>query len=128
MKQISTTSAPAAIGPYAQAVAVGPFLYTSGQIPLSPDGTFMQGDIATETKQVLENLDAILKEAGYGRNEVVKTTIFMTNLAHFAEVNEFYAEFFGDHRPARSTVQVAALPRGAQIEIEVMAYHAVNEN
>lgn len=128
MKQISTTSAPAAIGPYAQAVTVGPFLYTSGQIPLSPDGTFVQGDIGTETKQVLENLDAILKEAGYERNQVVKTTIFMTNLAHFAEVNELYGEFFGDHRPARSTVQVAALPRGAQIEIEVMAHRAHSEN
>jgi 2-iminobutanoate/2-iminopropanoate deaminase len=122
MKTIATANAPAAIGPYAQAVEVGPFVYTSGQIPLHADGTLVEGGIGEQVKQVLANLDAVLKEAGVARNQVCKATIFMTNLADFGLVNEAYGAFFGDHKPARSTVQVAALPKGVQIEIELVAY------
>ncbi len=122
MKTIATQNAPAAIGPYAQAVEVGPFVYTSGQIPLRPDGTLVEGGIQEQIKQVLANLDAVLKEAGVARNQVCKSTIFMTNLADFALVNEAYGAFFGDHKPARSTVQVAGLPKNVQVEIELVAY------
>lgn len=122
MKIIATDKAPAAIGPYAQAVEVGPFVYTSGQIPLRPDGTFVDGSIEEQTAQVLENLEAVLAAAGASKDQVVKATIFMTNLADFGTVNEAYGSFFGEHRPARSTVQVAGLPRGAQVEIELVIY------
>ncbi|KPV44645.1 RidA family protein [Alicyclobacillus ferrooxydans] len=124
MEQISTNQAPAAIGPYAQAVKIGQFVYTSGQIPLTADGTFVEGSIEDQITQVLANLDAVLTAAGCGRSDVVKATIFMTNLADFDKVNQAYGTFFGDHRPARSTVQVAGLPRGAQVEIELVAYQA----
>lgn len=122
MKTIATDKAPAAIGPYVQAVEVGPFVYTSGQIPLRPDGSFVEGSIEDQTAQVLENLDAVIEAAGAARNQVVKATIFMTNLADFATVNKFYGDFFGEHRPARSCVQVAALPKGSQVEIELVIY------
>ena len=122
MKTIATELAPAAIGPYAQAVEVGPFVYTSGQIPLRKDGTLVEGSIEAQVKQVLSNLDAVLTEAQVSRNQVCKATIFMTNLADFGTVNQAYGEFFGDHKPARSTVQVAALPKGVAIEIELVAY------
>lgn len=122
MKTISTTNAPAAIGPYAQAVEVGNFVYTSGQIPLRPDGSLVTGDITEQVEQVLKNLDAVLTEAGVSRNNVVKSTIFMTNLADFEKVNAAYGAFFGDHKPARSTVQVAALPKGVQVEIELVIF------
>lgn len=121
MKRISTDQAPQAIGPYSQAVVAGETLYASGQIALSPDGTFPGGGIENEIHQVLKNVDAILNEAGVSRSNVVKTTIFMTDLSNFEKVNEVYGTFFGEHRPARSTVQVAALPKGAQVEIEVIA-------
>ncbi len=120
MKTISTNNAPAAIGPYAQAVATNGFLFTSGQIPLRPDGTFVDGDITAQIEQVLANLDAVLKEAGASRNQIVKATIFMTDLSQFDAVNQAYGAWLGDHRPARSTVQVAALPKGAQVEIELI--------
>ncbi len=122
MKTVSTTNAPAAIGPYAQAIQIGDVLYTSGQIPLTAEGELVTGGIDKQVRQVLANLDAVLTAAGLSRANVVKTTIFMTNLGDFQTVNEIYGEFFADHRPARSTVQVAALPRGAEVEIECIAH------
>lgn len=124
MKFIATDAAPAAIGPYSQAVQTGDFLFTSGQIPLRPDGSLVEGGMEAQVQQVLVNLDAVLQAAGVTRQQVVKATIFMTDLAAFGTVNEAYAAFFGDHRPARSTVQVAALPRGVAIEIELVASRA----
>jgi 2-iminobutanoate/2-iminopropanoate deaminase len=121
IKVISTDKAPAAIGPYSQAVEVDGFVFTSGQIPLRPDGTIVEGDIRAQTEQVLQNLDAVLAAAGLARTDVVKATIFLTDLGAFQVVNEVYGQYFGDHRPARTTVQVAALPRGAQVEIEFVA-------
>ena len=120
IQNIATEKAPAAIGPYSQAVEVSGFIYTSGQIPLRLDGTFVDGDIEEQVAQVLANLDAVIQAAGAARNQVVKSTIFMTDLAHFDKVNRAYGEFFGNHRPARSTVQVAALPRGSKVEIELV--------
>lgn len=124
MKFIATDAAPAAIGPYSQAVQTGDFVFTSGQIPLRPDGSLVEGGMEAQVQQVLINLDAVLQAAGVTRQQVVKATIFMTDLAAFGTVNEAYAAFFGDHRPARSTVQVAALPRGVAIEIELVASRA----
>lgn len=120
MEFIATDKAPAAIGPYAQAVKVGDWLYTSGQIPLTPEGELAGDDIETQTKQVLKNLKAVLDAAGARTDQVVKATVFLTDLNHFSRVNELYAEFFQSHTPARSCVQVAALPKGAQIEIELV--------
>ncbi|WP_067621252.1 RidA family protein [Alicyclobacillus acidiphilus] len=122
MQIIETNQAPAAIGPYSQAIQVGPFLYTSGQIPLTVDGELVTGGVEQQAAQVFKNLDAVLQAAGVSRNQVVKATIFMTDLGAFATVNEQFAAFFGSHKPARSTVQVAALPRGAEVEIELVAY------
>ena len=122
MNTIITSSAPAAIGPYAQGVVCNGFLFTSGQIPLIPETmTFLDGTIDEQTKQVLENLDAVLTAAGTNWDRVVKTTVFMVNLNDFGKMNEIYEQHIGDARPARSTVQVAALPRGAKIEIEIVA-------
>ncbi|MCL6626694.1 MAG: RidA family protein, partial [Alicyclobacillus shizuokensis] len=120
MRIIATEKAPAAIGPYSQAVEIGGVVYTSGQIPLRPDGTLVEGDVEEQVKQVLANLDAVLAAAGVRRTNVVKATIFLTDLADFDTVNEAYGAFFGDHRPARSCVQVAALPKGAKVEIELV--------
>ena len=124
MKFIATDAAPAAIGPYSQAVQTGDLVFTSGQIPLRSDGSLVEGGMEAQVQQVLINLDAVLQAAGVTRQQVVKATIFMTDLAAFGTVNEAYAAFFGDHRPARSTVQVAALPRGVAIEIELVASRA----
>lgn len=124
MEFIATDQAPAAIGPYAQAVKVGDWLYTSGQIPLTKDGELVEGDIEAQTKQVLKNLQAVLDKAGARVDQVVKATVYLTDLAHFSRVNKLYAEFFKSHTPARSCVQVAALPKGAQVEIELVAYLA----
>ena len=122
MNIIATSSAPKAIGPYSQGVVKGGFLFTSGQIPLVPDDmTFLDGTIEEQTKRVLENLDALLAAAGTNWNRVVKTTVFMIDLADFGKMNVVYEQHLGDARPARSTVQVAALPRGAKIEIELIA-------
>jgi len=122
MKTISTISAPAAIGPYSQGMVSNGFLYTSGQIPLVPeDMSFIDGTIEEQTKRVLENLDAVLAAAGTDWNRVIKTTVFMVDLADFGKMNAVYEKHLGDARPARSTVQVAALPRGAKIEIELIA-------
>ena len=120
---ISTTSAPAAIGPYSQAVRVGDFLFTSGQIALDPvKGEIVAGGIEAETRQVLANLGEVLKAGGATWADVAKTTIFLADLADFAIVNRLYGEVAVTPAPARSTVQVAALPRGARVEIEAIAY------
>jgi len=122
-KVISTPEAPAAVGPYSQAIAAGPLLFCAGQIPLCPsDGQLVDGDVAAQTRQVLENVAAVLRANSMTFTDVVKATVFMTNLGDFAAMNAVYGEFFGEPHPARSTVQVSALPRGAQVEIEVTAY------
>lgn len=122
---LSTEHAPAAIGPYAQAVRVGNFVYTSGQIPIDPaTGDLVAAEIGPQTLRVCENLKAVLASAGLDFTHVVKTTVFLQNLAHFAAMNEIYASFFapaGAVPPARSTVQVAALPKGSLVEIECIA-------
>ena len=120
MNIIQTTNAPAAIGPYSQAMAVGDLLFTSGQIPLRADGTLNNGDIAAQTTQVLANLKAVIEAAGASLDKVVKTTVFMKNLDDFAAMNSVYGEAFGNHTPARSTVQVAKLPRDVLVEIEAI--------
>lgn len=120
IQTIQTTEAPAAIGPYAQAVVVGDLLFTSGQIPLRPDGTLNEGDITVQTTQVLANLKAVIEAAGASLDKVVKTTVFMKNLDDFAAMNKVYGESFGSHTPARSTVQVAKLPRDVLVEIEAI--------
>lgn len=121
MKTVSTTQAPAAIGPYSQAVSAGGFLFTSGQIALRSDGTLVEGDAAAQTRQVFQNLEAVLEAAGLTRGDVIKTTVFLQDLGDFAAMNEVYAAFFGEHRPARSTVQVARLPKNVLVEIDLIA-------
>ena len=120
MNVIQTSNAPAAIGPYAQAIAIGNLLFTSGQIPLRPDGTLSDGDITVQTTQVLANLKGVVEAAGATLNQVVKTTVFLKNLDDFAAMNNVYGEAFGTHTPARSTVQVAKLPRDVLVEIEAI--------
>jgi 2-iminobutanoate/2-iminopropanoate deaminase len=121
-KIISTSEAPAAIGPYSQAVRSGNFLFCSGQIPLDPkSGQIVPGDIATQTRRVLDNVEAVLKAEGLTFENIVKTTIFLTDLGDFQTVNEIYGSYFKQQPPARSTVQVSALPKGAKVEIEVIA-------
>jgi 2-iminobutanoate/2-iminopropanoate deaminase len=120
-KTISSPKAPPSVGPYSQGVQVGNFVYLSGQIPLNAAGEFQQGDIVVQTIQVLENIKALLAEAEMCLADVVKTTVFLTDLGNFAEMNRVYAEYFPLNPPARSTIQVAALPKGAAIEIEVIA-------
>jgi reactive intermediate/imine deaminase len=116
---VSTSAAPAAIGPYSQAVRAGNTLWLSGQIPLDPlTKELVKGDIEVQARRVFENLKAVISAAGAGFDDVVKTTIFLTDLGHFAEVNKVMAEYFREPYPARSTVGVAALPRGAQVEVE----------
>ncbi len=121
MQIIATDKAPQAIGPYSQAVMVEGILYTSGQIALNPEGELIEGGVAEQTRQVLNNLSAVLEEAGGTLNDVIKTTIFLANMEDFATVNEVYAEFFGDHRPARSTVAVKTLPKEVLVEIDCIA-------
>jgi 2-iminobutanoate/2-iminopropanoate deaminase len=120
MQKIYTKNAPDAIGPYSQAIKVGNFVYTSGQIALTPDGKFLDEDVKTQTKQVCENLKAVLEAAGTKIENVVKTTIFLDDINNFAAVNEVYGEYFS-HKPARSTVAVKELPKGAKVEIECIA-------
>ncbi len=125
MREISVDTAPKAIGPYSQAIDAGSFVFLSGQIPLEPETGKLSGvDVKSQTAQVLRNVDAVLAGAGLARTHVVKTTVFLANMADFAAMNEVYAEFFGTTRPARSTIQAAALPRGALVEIEVLAQRA----
>jgi len=123
MKQvISTKTAPAAIGPYSQAIRVGNLVYTSGQIPIDPaTGSFVEGGIKEQTRQSLTNVQAILTEAGLSMSSVIKTTVFMADMADFADMNNVYAEFFTEPYPARSAVAVKTLPKGALVEIEVVA-------
>ena len=119
---VSTAGAPKAIGPYSQGVIANGFLFTAGQVALDPDkGELVPGGITEQTTRALENLRAILKQAGSDFSQVVKTTVFLVDMADFTPMNEIYARVFGQHRPARSTVAVAALPRGARVEIEVIA-------
>jgi 2-iminobutanoate/2-iminopropanoate deaminase len=121
---IATKDAPAAIGPYSQAVRSGPFVFLSGQIPLDPaTGQLVEGDVVAQTERVMENLHAVLTAAGCTFHDVVRTTIYLVDLGHFAKVNEVYAARFQAPFPARATVQVAALPRGAQVEIDMIAMH-----
>ena len=122
MKAISTKKAPAAIGPYSQAIQVGNLVYTSGQIPIDPTtGAFVEGGIKEQTRQSLTNIKAILEEAGLSMGNVVKTTVFMADMNDFADMNSVYAEFFAEPYPARSAVAVKTLPKGALVEIEVIA-------
>jgi len=120
---INTTNAPAPIGPYNQAIKAGNTLYVSGQIPLDPEtGELVSGNIIHETKQVMANVGAVLKEAGYDFSDVVKSTIFLTDMDSFVEVNATYATYFTDVAPARETVAVKGLPKNVRIEISVIAY------
>lgn len=118
---ISTSNAPAAIGPYSQAVQAGDLLFISGQLGLDPQSGQLHDGVEAQTRQVLQNLTAVLQAAGSGVDRVVKTTIFLADMADFAAVNTIYAETFASAPPARSTVQVAALPRAARVEIEAVA-------
>jgi 2-iminobutanoate/2-iminopropanoate deaminase len=120
MKVIQTPNAPAAIGPYSQGVVVGDLLFTSGQIPLRADGALVDGDIAVQTAQVLANLKAVVEAAGASLNKVVKTTVYLKDMDDFFAMNKVYADAFGDHAPARATVQVAKLPRDVLLEIEAV--------
>ncbi|HEX8708645.1 MAG TPA: RidA family protein [Pyrinomonadaceae bacterium] len=119
---VKTSSAPAAIGPYSQAISAGGFVFVSGQIPLDPaTGEFVAGGVAEQTEQVLRNLSAVLEAAGTGLAGVVKTTVFLADLNDFATMNEIYGRFFGENPPARATVEAARLPRDARVEIEAVA-------
>jgi len=119
---ISTTDAPQAIGPYSQAIRAGNLLFASGQIPIDPvTGAMVAGDIAAQTRQVFENVAGVLKAAGGSFDHVVKTTVFLADMSDFAAMNAVYAEYFALPAPARSTVQVARLPRDARVEIEIVA-------
>ena len=123
MRQIvQTKQAPDAIGPYSQAVIANGFVFTSGQIPIDPaTGQFVTGGIAEQTQQVLKNLKAVLEAAGTGLQQVVKTTVYLSDMQDFTAMNEVYATFFGAEPPARSTVEAARLPRDARVEIDVVA-------
>jgi len=127
MKTIHTDQAPAAIGPYAQAVEVDGMLYTSGQIALDPENGTMAEGFDAQARRVLANLAAVLTAAGCSFDDVVKATIYVTDLTNFPRLNELYGEAMGEHRPARSTVQVAALPKGALVEIDLVARVARGE-
>lgn len=119
---VSTPNAPAAIGPYSQAIkASGNFLFCSGQIALTPEGELIETSVDDQAEQALKNLGAVLSEAGLSYEDVVKTTIFLSSMEHFATVNEIYRKFFKNDPPARSTVAVAGLPRGVDVEIEAIA-------
>ena len=122
LKKIITDKAPGAIGPYSQAIVANGFVFTAGQIPLDPAaGKIVEGGIVEQTDRVMENLQEVLRAAGVTWADVVKTTVYLHDLAHFPTVNEVYGKWLGDSRPARSTVQVASLPRGALVEIDVIA-------
>lgn len=121
MKFVQTNKAPSAIGPYSQAVVAKGMVFTSGQIALTPEGVMLENDIAIQTKQVLKNLSAVLEEAGSSLGDVLKTTIFLADMDDFTVVNKLYAEAFGFHKPARSTVAVKTLPKNALVEIDAIA-------
>ena len=120
---VNSDAAPAAIGPYSQAIIAGGFLYTAGQIPLDPVSVqVVEGDIIPQTRRVLDNLQAVLSAAGASWKDVVKTTVYLQDMKDFPRMNEVYSAVMGDARPARSTVQVAGLPRGVLVEIELVAH------
>ncbi len=121
MNYVATNKAPAAIGPYSQAISLDNMIFTSGQIGLTSEGVLIEGGVKEQTKQVLTNLSEVLKEAGSSLSKVVKTTVFLANMEDFAEINKIYADFFGNHKPARSTVAVKTLPLNVSIEIEAIA-------
>ncbi len=121
-KLIDTSEAPAAIGPYSQAVVAGEWVFASGQIPLDPStGEVVEGGVAEQTDRVMNNLVAVLGEAAGSLNHVVKTTVYLADMATFGEMNEVYARHFGDHRPARATVEAGALPKNVAVEIDLIA-------
>ena len=120
---VSTTAAPAALGPYSQAIQAGQFMFVSGQVPIDPaTGQLVQGTIAEETRRVFENVEAILKAGGASFQHVVRTTVYLADISDFAAMNEVYATFFTAPQPARSTIQAARLPRDARIEVDVIAF------
>ncbi|HEX2190453.1 MAG TPA: RidA family protein [Longimicrobiaceae bacterium] len=122
LEKVQTAGAPAAIGPYSQAIVHGGLVFTAGQIPLDPGSMQMvDGDVAAQTEQVMKNLSAVLEAAGASLRSVVKTTVFLADMSDFAAMNEVYGRWFGEHAPARSTVQAARLPRDAKVEIECVA-------
>ncbi|MGG3468399.1 2-iminobutanoate/2-iminopropanoate deaminase [Neobacillus pocheonensis] len=121
MKVVQTNQAPAAIGPYSQGIIVNNLFYSSGQIPLTAEGTLVTGDVKEQTHQVFRNLQAVLEEAGASFETVVKATVFIKNMDEFSAVNEVYGEYFSTHKPARSCVEVARLPKDVLVEIEVVA-------
>ncbi|AWO74339.1 RidA family protein [Geobacillus thermoleovorans] len=121
MRKVETTKAPQAIGPYSQGIIVNNMFYSSGQIPLTPEGELVKGDIQAQTHQVLQNLKAVLEAAGASLDTVVKTTVFLKNMDDFAAMNEVYSQYFPNHKPARSCVEVARLPKDVLVEIEVVA-------
>lgn len=122
MENVHTDGAPAAIGPYSQAVVAQGLVFVSGQVPIDPSsGQLVQSSFADQVRQVLANLDAILVAAGSSRERVVKVNVYLTDMGRFAEVNEIYGEFFGEHRPARAAVQVARLPKDVPVEMELIA-------
>lgn len=121
MKVVSTNKAPAAIGPYSQGIVVNNLLFTSGQIPLTPEGKIVSTDVVEQTHQVFRNLQAILEEAGTSFDHVIKSTVFIKNMDDFQTINEVYAQYFSTHKPARSCVEVARLPKDVLVEIELIA-------
>lgn len=121
MKKVHTGEAPAAIGPYSQAIEIDGWIFTSGQIPLRADGTLSGESITVQTHQVLQNVQAVLREAGADLSDVIKTTLFIQDMNQFGEINQIYSEYFGEHAPARSCVEVARLPKDVLIEMEVVA-------
>lgn len=121
MKVVQTNAAPAAIGPYSQGIIVNNMFYSSGQIPLTAEGVLVEGDVKVQTHQVFKNLQAVLDEAGSSLEKVVKTTVFIKDMNDFAAMNEVYGEYFSVHKPARSCVEVARLPKDVLVEIEVIA-------
>lgn len=123
LKIVNTDKAPKAVGPYSQAIKAGKFIYVSGQLPINPStGKMVTGGVQEETKQALLNAKEILKKEGYDFKDVVKTTVFLDKISDFAAMNEIYAEFFKEHKPARAAFEVAALPLGANVEIQMVAY------
>jgi 2-iminobutanoate/2-iminopropanoate deaminase len=121
LKAVQTDGAPQAIGPYSQAVEAGEWIFTSGQIPLTPSGEMVEADIVKQTHQVIQNIRAVLQAAGSDLDRVVKTTLFIKDMNQFAAINEVYAQYFSEHKPARSCVEVARLPKDVLIEMEVVA-------
>ncbi|MGD6964750.1 RidA family protein [Fictibacillus phosphorivorans] len=121
MKKIHTEEAPAAIGPYSQGIVIDNLFFSSGQIPLTKEGVMIDGDVKKQTHQVFHNMQAVLKEAGSSLHQVVKATVFISDMNEFADINEVYGQYFSEHKPARSCVEVARLPKDAKVEIEVIA-------